>query len=144
MIVQRATGWDGLLLLWLLPLTLACAAGSYLFYVQHNFSSMTLSDRRGWSFTGAAMHSSSYLRLGPVGRWFTANIGFHHVHHLSAAVPFYNLPKAMAAMPELQEPPTVTLSPGNIAASFGANVWDPSQARMVTYREANLALARSG
>ena len=56
--------------------------------------------------------------------WFTANIGYHHVHHMNAAIPFYRLPEAMAAMPELQNPGVVTWSPKSIVATFRLKVWD--------------------
>jgi omega-6 fatty acid desaturase (delta-12 desaturase) len=71
--------------------------------------------------------------MGPVMNWFTANIGFHHVHHLNAAIPFYRLPEAMKAIPELQHPGTTSLAPKDIAAALALKVWDPEQNKMVGY-----------
>jgi omega-6 fatty acid desaturase (delta-12 desaturase) len=68
--------------------------------------------------------------------WFTANIGFHHVHHLNAAIPFYRLPEAMAAIPELQSPGKTSLSPKDIAACFALKVWDPEKNAMTDYPSA--------
>ena len=116
-----------------LPLAVAFASGAYLFYVQHNFDGMHVQPRESWTFTRAALESSSYLKTGPLLQWFTGNIGFHHVHHLNATIPFYRLPDVMAALPELQHPSTITLTPRDIAASFKLKLWDPEQNRMVGY-----------
>ena len=74
--------------------------------------------------------------MGPVMNWFTANIGFHHVHHLNAAIPFYRLPEAMAAIPELQNPGKTSLAPKDIAAAFALKVWDPEKNAMTDYPSA--------
>lgn len=120
----------------LLPLAIACASGAYLFYAQHNFEGVVIQPREEWSFERAALESSSYMKLGPVMNWFTGNIGFHHVHHLNPTIPFYRLPEAMGAIPELQHPHVTTLWPKDIAACFRLKLWDPEQQRMVGYRDA--------
>jgi omega-6 fatty acid desaturase (delta-12 desaturase) len=129
-------GFDAVFFVLLLPMTIAAAMGGYLFYVQHSFPGMRILPDAEWTVDRAALVSSSYLRLGPVLRWFTGNIGFHHVHHLNSLIPFYRLPEAMAAIPELQHPSVTTLRPGAIAACFRANLWDESSGRMIDYREA--------
>lgn len=118
---------------WVIPMSVAATTGAYLFYAQHNFPGMHVADRQHWSFAGAALDSSSYLKMGPVMRWLTANIGFHHVHHLNAAIPFYRLPETMAAMPELQHPHTTTLRPADVAACLKLKLWSPEQNAMVGY-----------
>jgi len=118
---------------WLIPRWLAAMAGAYLFYAQHNFPEGHIASRQDWTFAKAATESSSYMKMGPVMNWFTANIGFHHVHHLNAAIPFYRLPEAMQALPELQHPGTTSLAPKDIAACFALKVWDPEQNKMVGY-----------
>ncbi len=120
----------------LLPMTLAAALGGYLFYAQHSFPGMRILPEAEWTSWRAALVSSSYLRLGPVLRWFTGNIGFHHVHHLNSLIPFYRLPQAMAAIPELQHPGVTTLKPRDVVACFRANLWDDATGRMVGYRDA--------
>ena len=120
----------------LLPMMLAAALGGYLFYAQHSFPGMRIVPDGEWTAWRAALVSSSYLRLGPVLRWFTGNIGYHHVHHLNSLIPFYHLPDAMAAIPELQHPGVTTLKPRDVVACFRANLWDESSARMVAYRDA--------
>lgn len=121
---------------YLVPLSVACAAGAYLFYAQHNYPGVTVAPRETWTFTGAALDSSSFMKLGPVMNYLTANIGFHHVHHLNAAIPFYRLPEAMAAIPELQHPGVTTLSPRDVLACFALKLWDPEAGAMVGYPSA--------
>ncbi|MBL8743506.1 MAG: fatty acid desaturase [Myxococcales bacterium] len=117
----------------LLPLMVATAAGGYLFYAQHNFPSMMLQPRQEWTFTKAALESSSYMEMGPVMRWFTGNIGYHHVHHLNSQIPFYRLPETMAAMSELQHPGTTSLKPWDIWQCLTLKLWDPQKRQMVGY-----------
>ena len=69
-------------------------------------------------------------------RWFTGNIGFHHVHHLNPRIPFYRLPAAMRGIPELQRPITIKLNARTILSSFRIKLWDPERQRMVSYRAA--------
>jgi omega-6 fatty acid desaturase (delta-12 desaturase) len=131
--------WAGFWVLFfafLLPLWIAAAMGGYLFYSQHNFERMRILPPEQWSYHRAALESSSYLRLGPVMRWFTGNIGYHHVHHLNPTIPFYRLPEAMAAIPELQQPVVTTLRPGDVLASLRLKLWDPERQKMVGYRQA--------
>ncbi|MBL9039895.1 MAG: fatty acid desaturase, partial [Archangium sp.] len=118
---------------WLSPYGIAAATGAYLFYAQHNFPEAQVADRQNWSFTGAALDSSSYMKMGPLMNWLTANIGFHHVHHLNAAIPFYRLPEAMAAIPELQHPGTTSFSIGDVVACFRLKLWDPEAHKLVPY-----------
>lgn len=127
---------DAWLFGWFIPLWLATMSGAYLFYAQHNFPEGHIASRQDWSFAKAALESSSYLVMGPVMNWFTANIGFHHVHHLNAAIPFYRLPEAMASIPELQQPGKTTFSPKDIAACFALKVWDPEKNQMTDYPSA--------
>ncbi|MEZ4408549.1 MAG: fatty acid desaturase [Polyangiales bacterium] len=115
------------------PYVIAFALGAYLFYAQHNFPGIKVQPRESWSYTRAALESSSYLKTGPVMGWFTGNIGYHHVHHLNPTIPFYRLPEAMAAIPELQNPHTTSLAPRDVLACFELKLWDPAQGRMVGY-----------
>lgn len=128
-------GLDAALFALLLPMTIAAAMGGYLFYVQHSFAGLRILPEAEWTPYRAALVSSSYLRLGPVLRWFTGNIGFHHVHHLNSLIPFYRLPRAMAAIPELQHPTVTTLKPGDVLACLRANLWDDEGRRVIRYRD---------
>lgn len=132
-------GFTTAFLTFLFPLMVSCAAGSYLFYAQHNFPDAVMRDRREWSYTDAALHASSFMKCGPVMRWFTGDIGYHHVHHLNAAIPFYRLEEAMNAIPELQSPGQTSLSLEDIWRCFDLDLWDPDSGRMVSVREAEAA-----
>ncbi len=76
------------------------------------------------------------MRLNPIMRWFTGNIGYHHIHHLNVRIPFYRLPEAMDAIPELQSPPTTSLSFREIINCFKSSLWDENRQCMVSFREA--------
>ena len=158
MIRNPARHWDSLLvllghgaliaLLWvfggfataffvvLLPMTIASMVGSYLFFAQHSYEDMHILPEQEWSYHKAALESSSYMKLNRIMRWFTGNIGYHHIHHLNVRIPFYRLPEAMKAIPELQSPATTTLSFRDIRTCFRCCLWDPELQRMVSYREA--------
>ncbi|MDW8363521.1 MAG: fatty acid desaturase [Myxococcales bacterium] len=118
---------------YVIPLALACMAGAYLFYVQHNYEGVVYQPRESWSYGRAALESSSFLETGPIVRWLTANIGYHHVHHLNPTIPFYRLPEAMASVPALQSPGRTSLKPSDIAACFRLKLWDPEAGRMVGF-----------
>ncbi|MGD9747101.1 MAG: fatty acid desaturase [Verrucomicrobiales bacterium] len=124
-------GWTALLLTLVVPLFIASAIGSYLFYAQHNFPGVSFRDNEGWSYEKAALESSSFLTTGPLMAWFSANIGYHHIHHLNAKIPFYRLPEVLRAIPELQSPLMTSLSPLEIFRCLQLKVWDVEAQRMV-------------
>ena len=128
-------GWQQLVLTQTLPHFIAYAIGSYLFYAQHNFPGVLFNDKAGWTYEKAALESSSYMKTSPIMTWFTANIGYHHVHHLNAKIPFYRLPEVMRGMPELQNPQTTSLNPLDIIRCLRLKVWDVDLQRMISLRE---------
>ena len=117
----------------LAPLMVATTTGAYLFYAQHNFEGLRIHPRTTWTYDAAALQSSSFMEAGPVVSWFTADIGYHHVHHLNPSIPFYRLREAMAAIPELQEPQRTSLGLKDIKACFALKLWDPRAGKMVGY-----------
>jgi len=134
-------GFDTAFFVVLLPMTIASMIGSYMFFAQHSFEDMRVLPAETWTSRRAAMESSSYMKLNRLMRWFTGNIGYHHIHHLNVRIPFYRLPEAMEAIPELQSPVTTTLSPRDILACFRCCLWDEEQQHMVSYRDAAGALS---
>ncbi|MCW3123089.1 MAG: fatty acid desaturase [Flavipsychrobacter sp.] len=130
------------LLTFLLPFFLSHMMGAYLFYAQHNFPGAKYKNNTEWNYTHAALESSSYMDLNPFMQWVTANIGFHHIHHLNSKIPFYRLPEAMAAIPELQEPKTTSLMPSDIIACLKLKVWDPEKNSMIGYEDPEVRMAR--
>ena len=129
-------GWQVAFFAFILPFAIATAAGAYLFYAQHTFKGMRIVPTGEWTHFRGALESSSYMRLGPIMQWFTGNIGYHHVHHLNALIPFYRLPEAMAAIPELQHPHVTSLRPSDVLACLRLKLWDEEKQELVTYREA--------
>jgi len=129
-------GFDVAFFVVLLPMTIASMIGSYLFFAQHSFENMRILPAETWTYHRAALESSSYMKLNRLMRWFTGNIGYHHIHHLNVRIPFYRLPEAMGAIPELQSPVTTSLSFHDIRACFRCSLWDEDLQRMVSYREA--------
>jgi len=128
-------GWLTWFLAFFLPFFLSHMLGAYLFYAQHNFPGVTFKKNQEWTYTEAALESSSFMKLNPFMQWVTANIGFHHIHHLNSKIPFYRLPETMAAIPELQKAKVTTLKPSDIIACLKLKVWDTDQNRMIGYDE---------
>jgi omega-6 fatty acid desaturase (delta-12 desaturase) len=127
-------GWRDYLLVQGPPAMLAGAAGVFLFYVQHQFEDVYWENSGEWSYTDAALRGSSYLKLPQPLQFFTGNIGFHHVHHLSARIPNYNLQRAHDEIPMLQAVPTLTLWDGMRAVRL--KLYDEHSRRLVTWGEA--------
>jgi omega-6 fatty acid desaturase (delta-12 desaturase) len=130
-------GWEIAVFGVIVPGWISSTAGAYLFYAQHNFPDAAFRGRREWEYQFAALNSSSMFKMSRPMHWFTANIGYHHVHHLSHMVPWYRLPEAMEALPELQSPGCTSWSPTDIMAAFRCSVWDAEKGKMVTFQEAD-------
>jgi omega-6 fatty acid desaturase (delta-12 desaturase) len=132
--VVTILGVQALLLTVIVPFFVATAVGSYLFYAQHNFPDVLLSDHAGWTYETAALQSSSYMKMNGLMAWVTGNIGYHHVHHLNARIPFYRLPETMQSVSELQAPRTTSLHPVEVWRCLRLKVWDVAAQRMVGLR----------
>lgn len=112
------------------PAFISCSIGSYLFYVQHNYPGVVHFQRGNWSNFNAALNSSGYLGMHPVMEWFTGAIGFHHVHHLNSAIPFYNLRRAHESIPGLKKEKDTSLRLRDIIRCMKLKVWDEGAQRM--------------
>lgn len=124
-------GWPALVLTLLIPHFVMGAICAYFFYAQHNFPGVSYADRNGWTYEKAALESSSFMHTGRVMGWFTANIAYHHIHHINHRIPFYRLPEVLAAIPELQSPRTTSLWPSDILRCLRLKVWDVEAQRMI-------------
>lgn len=128
----------GTFLLVQLPITLLAASiGVWLFYVQHQFEDTYWKHEDEWTFNDAALHGSSYYALPGVLRWFSANIGVHHVHHLCCCIPSYRLPEVLRDYPELGNVSRITLRQS--LESVKLALWDEDKQRLVSFREAQAA-----
>jgi omega-6 fatty acid desaturase (delta-12 desaturase) len=118
-----------------LPTTLIAASiGVWLFYVQHQFEHTFWERQADWTFHEAALLGSSYYDLPIVLRWLTANIGMHHVHHLSSRIPYYRLPEVMRDHPGLQTIGRITL--WESLKSTSLTLWDEEKRRLISFKEA--------
>jgi len=115
-----------------LPIILCAGVlGVWLFYVQHQFDGVYWERQRAWDFETAALKGSSYYKLPRVLQWFTGNIGFHHVHHLSPAIPNYSLQKCHEETPMFRQIRPVTLWASMRSLTF--RLWDERQKRLVGF-----------
>ena len=126
---------DALIFSLLIPSLFGSALGAYMFYCQHNFPGARDLQPAEWDYVATAVHSSSFMRTGPVMAWFTANIGYHHVHHANSGIPFYRWPEAMQAIAALRDPHATSLHPREIARCLSLKLWDAERGRMVSMRE---------
>ncbi|MDH7797247.1 omega-6 fatty acid desaturase (delta-12 desaturase) [Beijerinckia sp. GAS462] len=113
---------------------LAASIGVWLFYVQHQFEDTFWARDETWGFHEAALHGSSHYDLPGVLRWFTANIGVHHVHHLSSKIPFYRLPDVLRDHPQLATVRRITLLESLRCVRM--TLWDEQKRRLVSFGEA--------
>ncbi|MEM7665705.1 MAG: fatty acid desaturase [Pseudomonadota bacterium] len=123
------------LIVFLPVLLMAASMGVWLFYIQHQFEDAHWDYADEWSFHDAALHGSTHLDLPLVLRWFTANIGIHHVHHLASRIPFYRLPEVLRAHPALYNVNRYTV--GQTIKPLLLTLWDEDRRKLVSFREAS-------
>jgi omega-6 fatty acid desaturase (delta-12 desaturase) len=128
-------GFKIFLLAFMIPAFISGGMGAYLFYAQHNFPSATFKEKDGWTYTDAALDSSSYMVMNPIMQFFTANIGYHHIHHINARIPFYKLPEVYNDMPEFQAAKRTSLNPAEILRCLKLKVWDSVRQKMIGLKE---------
>jgi acyl-lipid omega-6 desaturase (Delta-12 desaturase) len=127
--------WHRLLLAWAPSAAIGGSIGIWLFYVQHQFEDAYWQSTGDWSYTDAALRGSSYLKLPAVLQFFTGNIGLHHVHHLCARIPNYNLERAHRENAIFHQVPVLSLLDGLRAVNL--KLWDEDSSKLVSF-----ALAR--
>jgi acyl-lipid omega-6 desaturase (Delta-12 desaturase) len=137
-----AVGILPVLLIHLSTAIVAATIGVWLFYVQHQFEDTYWAPDEEWSHADASLHGSSHYHLPGILRWFTANIGVHHVHHLKSRIPFYRLPEVLKDHPELSEVGRLTLLKS--FACVRLTLWDEQRRRLVSFREMRRNAAMDG
>ena len=131
-------GWKTFLMVQL-PITLiAGSIGVFLFYVQHQFEDTYWREHPEWDFHAAGLQGSSLLALPKVLQWFTANIGFHHIHHVNASIPNYRLPECYEKEPVFRHVTRITLRDG--IKCLQLSLWDEERQKLVSFRQARKAL----
>ncbi len=112
-------------------LMVAGASGVWLFYVQHQFEDVYWDRGDNWDYTRAALEGSSFYKLPKILQWFSGNIGFHHIHHLSSRIPNYNLERCHKADPLFQRVQPVTLLGSFKSLTF--RLWDEPRRKLVSF-----------
>jgi omega-6 fatty acid desaturase (delta-12 desaturase) len=135
-------GIKAYVLIQLIILLVAGGAGVWLFYVQHQFEDVYWERGADWSFTAAALQGSSFYKLPRILQWFSGNIGFHHIHHLSPRIPNYNLEKCHQADLLFQTVKPITLF--SSLKSFTFRLWDEKSRKLVGYRHLKQVRKPSG
>ncbi len=135
-VLSLVLGWQTVLLVQMPVLILAGAAGVWLFYVQHQFENAYWTRSDDWKVERSAVEGSSYYDLPAILRWFSGNIGYHHLHHLASRVPNYRLRECFNSHPRLQQAPRLTLWTSLRSARL--RLWDAQAKRLVPFS----ALAR--
>ena len=119
------------ILIQLVILIVAGGAGVWMFYVQHQFEDVYWERGDNWDYTAAALQGSSFYKLPRVLQWFTGNIGFHHIHHLSPRIPNYNLERCHRADPLFQQVKPITLT--SSLRTLTLRLWDEQNKQLVGY-----------
>ena len=122
------------LLIQLTVTAVAAAAGVWLFYVQHQFEEAYWERGDNWDYTAAALQGSSFYKLPKILQWFSGNIGFHHIHHLSPRIPNYNLQRCHDADPVFQQVKPMTLL--SSLKTLPLHLWDEQRQKLVRFRHA--------
>jgi omega-6 fatty acid desaturase (delta-12 desaturase) len=130
MLVQLS-GWSTFLLVHSPVVIVAATIGVWLFYVQHQFEKTYWEGSTNWSHPDAALHGSSFYDLPQPLMWLTANIGVHHVHHLSSRIPFYRLPEVLNAHPEIRAIGRMSL--GESLRCVRLTLWDEERRTLVPF-----------
>ena len=120
------------LIIQLTAMAVAGSGGVWLFYVQHQFEDAYWERSEDWDYTTAAMQGSSFYKLPKVLQWFSGNIGFHHIHHLSSRIPNYNLERCHRSDPLFHEVEPLTLFRSLKSITF--RLWDEQNKKLISFR----------
>ncbi len=132
-VLMRLVGTVPFLLVHLPVLLLAASMGVWLFYVQHQFEDVMWAREDKWVHQDAALAGSSYYDLPGILRWFTANIGIHHIHHLNSKIPYYRLPQVLRDFPELRNVGRLTI--GESLRGVRLALWCENTKKLVSFAD---------
>jgi len=127
------TGIDRVLIVLVPAMAFAASAGVFLFYVQHQFDEAYWAHDEEWDYEKVALQGSSYYHLPRILQWFTGNIGFHHVHHLSPRIPNYRLEACHAENPIFHQARVIHM--GESLQTIPLTLWDEERQRLISFAE---------
>jgi acyl-lipid omega-6 desaturase (Delta-12 desaturase) len=139
-LMASTIGLEAYVLIQLPVMALAGAAGVWLFYVQHQFDGTYWERHDRWDFLTASLVGSSYYQLPAVLRWFSGNIGYHHVHHLGPRIPNYNLRRCHQSSPVFAAARPVTIR--RSLKALGLHLWDEERCVLVGFHAASPRVER--
>jgi omega-6 fatty acid desaturase (delta-12 desaturase) len=126
-----AIGVKTFLLIWIPINVIAGATGVWLFYIQHQYETTYWQQQPNWDYATAAILGSSYYKLPKILQWFSGNIGFHHIHHLSPKIPNYKLERCHKEVPLFKQVTVIRFWESLKSASL--KLWDEEQQRLVGF-----------
>jgi omega-6 fatty acid desaturase (delta-12 desaturase) len=132
-LISWAIGWQAYLLIQLPVMFFAALGGIYLFYLQHQYDDVIWARQEEWDYKKMALEGSSFFKLPGILRWFTGNIGFHHVHHLGPTIPNYNLPRCHEENEIFHHIKPITFF--SSFKSLSIRFWDETSQRAVRLRD---------
>lgn len=130
-VISFFIGFKAYLMIQLPIVMIAASTGVWLFYVQHQFEGVYWERNEKWDYVTEALKGSSFFKLPKILQWFTGNIGFHHIHHLSPRIPNYFLEKCYRENPMFQKIKPITLLTSIKSLSF--RLWDEQHHRLVGF-----------
>ena len=131
-VMSLTLGFQNYLLIQLPIIIMAASAGMWLFYVQHQYEDVYWSRHQSWDLTKSGLEGSSYYKLPKVLQWIVGNIGLHHIHHVKANIPNYNLQRCYNEISALQTVTPLTLRKS--LKSLWLNLWDEQKQKLVSFR----------
>ena len=133
LVLGYSFGWMNYLIITLTVMTVASTCGVWLFYVQHQFEDTYWEDAENWDYFKAAVYGSSFYKLPKLLQWFSGNIGYHHIHHLSSKIPNYNLEKCHKSHDMFKEVKPLTFWKSFKCVNF--RLWDEENMKLITFRQ---------
>ena len=127
-------GWLKFLFVQMITVFIFAVIAFWFFYIQHQHESTYMQWRKNWDFLLAAIRGATYYKLPKMFQWLTGNIGLHHIHHLSARIPNYNLEKCMKENPIFNKYATILTFKDSLKCMHN-KLWDEQKQRMITWKE---------
>jgi omega-6 fatty acid desaturase (delta-12 desaturase) len=130
-VMSITIGFTTFLVIQLSILYIAAISGLWLFYLQHQYEDVTWFRNKDWNYRTVALEGSSYVKFPKLLQWFSGNIGFHHIHHLNARIPNYNLSRCYRENTVFNEVKPVTFLMS--MRSLKLRLWDEQIQKMVSF-----------